>query len=963
MNAALRLLSIAVLALALPAGAQDIDGGIDQESLLEKARPRVRDMYLHPDAIDAEAMLRAALQRMEHESPQILVTAPSPEEIALRVMPAEGEAGEPSERVIRTAGVELDETFDIVEVASLWIHSLLADDADVTMNDLRAAGLTGMLRTVDRHSNVIAGDRLDDFNTRYQGTLVGIGARIGHRDGGLRILKPFPDTPAARSGLRRWDMVTHVDGVSTEAMSVDDAVGRIRGPKDVPVVLTVQRGEETRVRTFVIVRDQVPVPSSESTMLSDNIGHVGIDHFSKKTSSEVQTHIDGLRRQAMRGLIIDLRGNQGGSMIHAARIVNNFVDSGVLVQTEGPNGGKVKGLTWKVAATKPRKRFDGPVVVLVDGRTASGSEIVAGGLKFMERGLIIGTQTFGKGTVQKVYRLADDVSMKLTVARYLLPGEKFINQVGVTPDVAVGQLWLDPVDPTVPDEFVEPPELAGLEDQDGGLDARRNPGAGRPPTTGGINAAPQLRLLYPRVLASWSGEEPADEASEGSEGTDGDAADATGSDDPATPSIPAELEGEAKVRSNLRGDAGEDRFNDVPLALAHAILAAAKPGDRRQELLAVAAPIVASWQEAQAQRLVDGLAARDIPWTPSAPARWLDRAPALDAQVETAFTRPQPDLEVELDLPKTIEVGEDHEATLTVKNRSDVPWKRLRARVESSSAALDDASFVVGDLDPGDSRTTSVTIRASTRDESRLDVWRLYLIDDDGPLGPPWSGTVETVGLTATRVELAVATAIEPEDAGGVRVDATVTVRSADGTETGDVRVWFGRPLVDGVERTERFRTLDPVEGKGTSEGTLSLRVRDPAAVGTVPIRLYATDLRTGDRTTVELDIPTGSALTGEQWFTPAKARLVVAPNGAVDAAHPVVGKVSAADGETLASVEVLVDGDKLFTRRVAPGESVAQVAFDVQGPLDVGPNLVLVRTRTAEGVHWNAKGWVLGER
>lgn len=956
MNAALRLLPIALLALALPAGAQDIDGGIDQESLLEKARPRVRDMYLHPDAIDAEAMLRAALQRLEHESPQILVTEPSPEEIAIRVMPAEGEDGEPSERVIRTVGVDLDETFDLVEVAALWVHSLLADDADVTMDDLRAAGLTGMLRTIDRHSSVIAGDRLDDFNTRYQGTLVGIGARIGQRDGGLRILKPFPDTPAARAGLRRWDMVTHVDGVSTEAMSVDDAVGRIRGPKDVPVVLTVKRGEEERVRTFVIVRDQVPVPSSESTMLADNIGYVGIDHFSKKTSSEVQTHIDDLRRKAMRGLIIDLRGNQGGSMIHAARIVNNFVDTGVLVQTEGPDGGKVKGLTWKVAATKPRKRFDGPVVVLVDGRTASGSEIVAGGLKFLERGLILGSQTFGKGTVQKVYRLTDDVSMKLTVARYLLPGEKFINHVGVTPDVAVGQLWLDPVDPTVPDEFVEPPSLAGLEDREGGLDARRNPGAGRAPTAGGINAAPKLRLLYPRVLSSWAGEE--------AEETPDATPEPPEAETPAadTPAIPDELQGDEKVRSNLPGDAGEERYNDVPLALAHAILAAAKPTDRRAELITAATPIVDRWQQEQAKRLQEGLAVRAIPWTPSSPARWLDRAPALEDEVASAFERPQPDLNVTMDLPKALQVGEDQEATLTVKNTSDVPWKRLRARLESSSAALDDGSFVIGDLDPGDSRTTSIRVRASTRDESRLDVWRLYLLDDDGPLGAPWRGTVRTEGLPPTRLEAAVTTSLQPEDAGGVLIDTTIRVRSADGTETGDVRIYFGRPQAEGVERTERFRTLDPVSGGDTSEGTLSLRVRDPAAVGTVPIRLYATDLRTGDRTTVELEIPTGSPLTGEQWHTPATGTLSLKPSGAVREPHEVRGTVSVDDGQNLASVEVLLDGDKLFTRRVAPGEAVSRVDFDVRGPLDVGPNLVLVRTRTAEGVSWSAKGWVLGE-
>jgi len=941
----IRLLLLFALVFPVLAVAQDVDGDIDEESLLARAKPMVRDLYLHPEAIDSEAMLRAGVQSLEHQSPQILVLEQGQDELVLRV----GDAM----RVLDVTGNDIDGAFELLETAVLWAHSLLADE-DITEDELRTAALSGALRTIDRHSSVIAGDRLNDFNVRFKGTLVGIGARIGRRDGALRVVKPFEDAPAGKAGLKTWDVISHVDGVATDAMSVDDAVDRIRGPEGVPVVLRVERDGEDFARVFVIVRAKVLVPSVESALLSNNIGYINIDHFSKKTSLEF---VDALGKltgpTALQGLVVDLRGNQGGSMIHAARIVNNFVEEATLVQTEGPKGGRVKGLTWKVPAKAERKRYDGPVVVLVDRRTASGSEIVAGGIKFLERGLILGRQTFGKGTVQKVYSLADDVSMKLTVARYLLPGEKFINKVGVTPDVAVGQMWLDPRDPTVPDEFVESEELLGLEAGDGGLDARKNPGAGRSPETGGINAAPQLRLLAPRILASWT---ESDEAP-----TPPPATDPT-PEEPALTGPPDEPTGDAKVRSALPGDVGDEQFNDIELRIAYELLLAADPTDRRTELLTKAGPIVQRWQDTQAARLAQGLALRGVTWTPSQDPRWLDRTPALDDETAAAMLRPQPALSVALNLPDALHAGERATATLVVKNTTETHWKRLRARLESSSGALDDGSFVIGDLAPGEERSNEVALSMSTREPSRIDTWRLYLLDDDGPLGAPWEGTVRTVGLTPKPLLVKVGTEIAPDPSGGIVITANVAVRNEAPEPSGDVRIFFGDPPDESVERIERFRSLDPVASGGEGSGSLSLKVRDPAALGVITIKLRATDMDTGLSTTVALELPTGSALAMSDWYRPASTTLQkLSDRGPASGTHAVAGTVTATS--PLASVEVLVDRDKLFTRRIAPSENVRTVPFSIDAPIEVGPNLILVRTTTADGVSWTERRWVLGER
>ncbi len=943
-------LLLALLLAVRPAAAQDRSDAdaddIDAETLLQKAGPLIQDLYLHPGAVQPTRMLRDGLQALEHLSPRVLVLEHGAAELELRV--------DDAVRVMRVDDVQsLEQVFDRFELAAGWAQPLLADP-DITMDTLRAASLAASLLTIDRHSRVIAGERLDDFNTRFKGTLVGVGAKIGYRDGFLRVVKPFTDSPADRAGLRTWDAITHVDGVSTDAMDVNEAVDRIRGPEGVPVVLTVQRDGSAGPRIFVIVREQVLVPSVESTLLTGNIGYISIDHFSKRTSEEFGDEFDRLGRDGtLAGLIIDLRENQGGSMIHAARIVNHFVDQGLLIQTEGRNGGQVRGLTWKVPAQSARKRYSGPVAVLVNDRTASGSEIVAGGLKFLDRAITIGAQTFGKGTVQKVYSLTEDVSMKLTVARYLLPGERFINAVGVTPEIVTGPLWLDPDDPTMPDDLREPAELTGLDDGLGGLDSRHNPGAGRPPTTGGTNAAPVMRLMYPRILAAWANKTPApaDKAAEPVEPVGGP---------------PAEVTGDEAARSNLPGDAGEPLFNDVELRLAHDILSQAKAGDRRPELIALARPIVLRWQALQNERLVSGLAQRGISWTASERPGWIDRAPATEEANEQRMTGALAPLDAQLTLPDHFTAGEDSTATVLVTNTGALAQQRLRGKLVSSSNAIDGASFLIGDLAPGESRSATVKVSHSSSAETRRDTWHLYLIDDSGPLGGPWRGTVDTIGVSPPHLALRVATELTPEPAGGVLLTATVQVRNQGTAETGEVRVRFGDSNDEGVERLERFRSMDALTPTATGEVTLSLRIRDPLALPTLPIRLRAADLRTGRSTTVALELPTVAPMSQTDWYQGASIRLDSLPGGGLEqvAAGPspfrLAGEVTAL--AALESIEVLVGSDKLYSHHAEPGSDVRSMPFDVAAELRPGPNLVLIRTETADGVSRTGRRWVLGE-
>jgi carboxyl-terminal processing protease len=947
------LVPLLLLLIATPARADDAP----EEGLFEKAFPRLQNTYLHPEAMIPEKMLAAGIQRMERASSDLLVLEDGPGRLQVW-------SGRTS-RIFRTDDVpNVDGVDDRLEEVIAFIVSGRTGDDIIDPDVLRQQALHGVLSTVDRHSRLIVGDGLDEFNTRFKGTLVGIGATIGRRKNAdgmlvLKIIQPFADAPAGRGGLLRDDVVTHIDGHSTTALSVEAAVERIRGPVGVPVVLTVQRPGEERRRVFVLVREKVLVPSVEATLLPGGVGLISIDHFSQKTHEEVARALDDLQLQVSNvlvGVVIDLRGNTGGSMRRAASVANYFVPEGMLVRTEGSERRPVKGLTHEIAAQKNRLRWTGPVAVLVDSRTASGSEIVAGDLKYLGRSITIGTQTFGKGTVQKIYPLrktGERVSMKMTVARYLLPGDAFVNRVGVTPDVATGAIWLDPNEPVLPERLREPPSAAGRIAGTGGLDSRKNPGGGREPMRGGVNAEPVLHLWYPRVLAGWgAGSGSGESADRAEESTPEEAA----GGDATSPNT--------RGRSNLPGDAGDDLFNDVELRLAHEILIRADRDDRRDELIETARPIVAEMARVQADRMAAAARAAGLAWAADPPPRWMDRAPAREAKHQKAMQGDPPTgLDVTLHLPARFEAGESTMVKLEVKNRRTVVLPHLRARIEASTDILDGASFLLGDLAPGETRSWSIPVSIDAAYRTRLDVWRLYLIDDDGPLGGPFRGTAETRGTLRPELSLSASTSAEAQPDGSSIVTYTVKVRNEGPGDAGELRIWLGDPRLEGVERMERFRSVSALAVGESAEVELRLRVRDPGAHPTVELRLRARDNVSSSATTLSLESPlTGTSRTG--WRLPPTITLTVPQSSPTAAAarggtdFRVRGTVEAPAG--LVSVTVSVGGDQVFSRNL---DGDTRLELDARAILEVGPNRIRVNAKTADGVEIRRTFWVLGEK
>lgn len=410
-------------------------------ALYDRALALVDEHYLYPELLQSERMLADAARQASSRIEWLLV---EPEH--MRVHLTDGEGGWQADvRLVNDHSLAqaLDELEDAILAAGLPIEE------DV---DLRVELLRGAVKSLDRHSVVLHARGLERFDERLSGTLTGIGVSIGIEDAALLVQSVVEDGPADRGGVYQGDRIVRIDGVSTVGMNHTDASARLRGAVGSTVVVTVQRG--VQLTDLTLVRGQVRIRNVTSSRAENGVGVVTVEHFSEQTHDYLEDSLRELDAQDAldEGLVVDLRGNTGGSLIQSADAADTFLDGGLLVTTVGRDGGPVSGLVPRLDAHPDRVVWPMPVVVLMDHSTASGSEILAGALAAHDRALLVGTTSFGKGTVQKVYQIDPAIKLKLTVAEYLVRGEQHVANIGLQPDVAIspvyftadGAWWADP---------------------------------------------------------------------------------------------------------------------------------------------------------------------------------------------------------------------------------------------------------------------------------------------------------------------------------------------------------------------------------------------------------------------------------------------------------------------------------------------------------------------------------------
>ena len=327
-------------------------------------------------------------------------------------------------------------------------------------DDLINGAINGMLRTLDPHSSFMLPDLYKELQVETKGSFGGIGIEITIKNNILTIVSPIEDTPAFRAGLQVGDKIIKIEEESSENMTLIDAVKKMRGPAGTKVTISIMREGFVEPQDFTLTREIIRVKSVKHKLLEDTtIGYVRISQFQEKTGEEFKDALDSLEKDGnpLKGLIIDLRNNPGGLLDQAVKVCDELLEDGLIVYTKG----RIEGQQMKFIAHPNKNPHTYSIIVLINGGSASGSEIVAGALQDNNRAVIIGTPTFGKASVQTIIPLDDGSGLRLTTAHYYTPNGRSIQAKGIEPDVTVKEKLFHRQDEKKELKFIKEKDLKG----------------------------------------------------------------------------------------------------------------------------------------------------------------------------------------------------------------------------------------------------------------------------------------------------------------------------------------------------------------------------------------------------------------------------------------------------------------------------------------------------------------------
>jgi carboxyl-terminal processing protease len=629
------------IAAGSPAEAEQKPAPYDltQLKVVNEVLKTIRDRYVDPKRVKPKEMLLSALDYVQKDVAQVIVTR---------------EENNPSKVRIRVDTQEKE--FRVDDVVGPWDVSSHLRDAfafiqdglrgtDVDLRDVEYAASNGMLHTLDPHSVLLSPDAYKEMNLSTQGQFGGLGIVISIRDQQLTVMNPMPNTPAGRAGLKKLDRIEKINGESTLNMGLNEAVNHLRGAPGTKVTVWVHRdGAEgwPNAKPFELTREVIHVASVDHKMLDGNVGYVRIKQFQANTTTDLEAALQDLKKNGeLKGLVLDLRGNPGGLLDQAAKVVDTFVSEGPIVATVGnPSEGREE----KVAhgdGTEPNY----PLAVLVNGSSASASEIVTGALKNHERAVVIGDTTFGKGSVQLVFTdLPDKAALKLTIAQYLTePGDVSIQGVGVTPDVELDPMTADSL------EMDLTADSNGIKERDlsRALSNVRAKDGGRP-----------LELLK------------------------------------------YDLPIKDRLAERERGGDLDDNFElDFAIQFARGFISHVQSGKRTDEVRQ-AKQYISDARHAEVEKVAEELKGLGVDWSD---------APADVQPLATPTPPQGVEVKVETDRPNNeVTADEQINLKMTVTNHGTVPLYRLFGVTKSENPLFDNKQLVIGKLDVGKSKTVSV---------------------------------------------------------------------------------------------------------------------------------------------------------------------------------------------------------------------------------------------------------------
>ncbi len=800
----------------------DEDYKLGKAPILSKVIDDVYHQYVDPSRIDPKAMVVAALDAVERTVAEVMV---------------HGEAT--SDKLTVTVGMA-QKDFALKDVDTLWKARLLlgevlgfVQDNLVAHQDLKEidyAAANGLLTTLDPHSIVLEPKHFKEFALQMKGEFGGLGFVIAMRDGNLTVVKVLKGTPAQQAGIKAKDVITKIEEQSTVNMDLQDAVDRLRGKPRTPIAITVSRAGWPEPKRLNLVRDLINVEAlPQAKLLSGDVGYLRLSQFSRNCTRDIRQAVAAQAAQApggkLKGLILDLRSNPGGLLEEAIELSDLFLSSGVIVKTVSASPKTFREV--KEARTDRDDLATLPLVVLINNSSASASEIVAGALKNNGRALVIGRQSFGKGSVQTLLefeepgRAAEKGAVKLTIAQYLTPGDVSIQELGITPDVSLlpGRALKDQV------SFFAPPRTMGEADLDRHLS---NPGGkDKDPAEAKKRRAAEKAPFELRYLL--------DEK-----------------DDPVAKQLKREAHEEAGLSAEQQEDeeidADPDQVKeDYQIRFAKELLGKAPYADRAR-LLEAAGVLVGERRDEEAKRLEGRLGQLGLDWSVGHDKAGTPRAVVT---VSPAEGRAQ-------------KAGETVQWTVSVENRGDAPFRRLRAwSASDKNGLLDRREFVFGTVRPGERRSWSVPVKLPRSLDSRRDEVVLHF-DDEGGKAP----ADVTTALDVVEVgKPAFAFSVQVDDRKGGNGDGLpqrgetftlrVDVRNTGAGATGDKPTVTLKNLGDEKLFIKKGREvlgqLKPGESKGAA---MEIELKRGSKSETLPVQVAIYDDKTGAYVTEKLALP-----------------------------------------------------------------------------------------------------------
>ena len=329
---------------------------------------------------------------------------------------------------------------------------------EIESKKLIDGAINGIMKSLDPHSTYMTADMYKELEVETRGSFGGIGIEITIKKDILTVVSPIEDTPAFTAGIKAGDHIIQIDGKSTKDITIMEAVKKMRGQKDTKVTITIMRENMPKPKDFVITRDIIKIKSVKSKVYDDNIGYIRVSSFQERTADDLKKVIKDLNAKVgnPKGVILDLRNNPGGLLNQAVGVADVFLKSGIIVSTKG----RTKSMESKSVAKDDGHEPTCPIVILVNEGTASAAEIVSGALQDSGRAIVIGMQTFGKGSVQTVIPLENGSALKLTTAKYYTPNGRSIQAEGIKPDIVVKHIRPSE-EKELTDDFIRERDLKG----------------------------------------------------------------------------------------------------------------------------------------------------------------------------------------------------------------------------------------------------------------------------------------------------------------------------------------------------------------------------------------------------------------------------------------------------------------------------------------------------------------------